>query len=123
MSDLMRRLLVIAPCLAFGLGCYTTTYYNFGPESQAEPAHSHARQTVPPYWRSFWVFGWAPEELRIDAAESCGGIEHVARIETERTFVQGLVAAFAGFYINIYSPYSARVVCDHSQVDRSSGTY
>ena len=31
-----------------------------------------------------------------------------------RSFVQGLIAAFAGYYINIYSPYSGRVVCDHS---------
>jgi Bor protein len=113
-----RSVFVLAPCLAIVLGCYTTTYVNFAPESQANPAaHIHAVQTVPQYWRSFWIYGWAPGEMRIDAVGSCGGIEHVEKIETEQTFVQGLIAAFAGYYINIYSPYSARVVCDNSKVE------
>ena len=109
--------LALAPCLALALGCYTTTYYNFEPEPPAPAAHADAKQTVPQYWRSFWVYGWAPSEMRIDAAGSCGGLEHVKRLETEQTFVQGLVTAFAGYYINIYAPYSARVVCDHSKLE------
>ena len=109
-------LLVLAPCLVVGLGCYTTTYYNFEPKSQSEPSHSGGEAKSPKYWRSFFVYGWFPGELRIDAAASCGGIEHVKRLETEQTFVQGLIQTFAGYYINIYSPYSARVVCDHSRV-------
>jgi hypothetical protein len=113
---------VIVPCL-IGFGCYTTTYYNLGPESQPPAVHATAKKTVPRYWRSFFVYGWSPAELQVDAAESCEGLDHVDRLETEQTFVQGLIATFAGYYINIYSPYSARVVCDHSRMDRSSGTY
>ena len=115
-----RSLFVIAPCLIFGVGCYTTTYYNFGPEPQSEASeapHSGLEPEDPQYWRSFWVYGWFPGELRIDAARSCGGVEHVKSLETDQTFVQGLIETFAGYYINIYSPYSARVVCDHSRVD------
>jgi hypothetical protein len=49
----------------------------------------------------------------IDAASYCGGPAHVDRIETQQSFVQGLIAAVAGYYINIYSPYTGRVVCDY----------
>jgi hypothetical protein len=114
-------LLVLAPCLVIGLSCntttYYTTYYNFEPQSRSEPSHSGAEPKVPQYWRSFWVYGWFPGEIRIDAARSCGGIEHVKRLETGQTFVQGLLAGVARHYINIYSPYSARVVCDHSRLE------
>lgn len=43
------------------------------------------------------------------------GVEHVKQIETRQTFVQGLIAAFAGYYINIYSPYTGAVICDHTR--------
>ena len=74
------------------------------------------RSSSPRSWRSFFLYGWAPGELVIDASAYCDGTERIERIETRRSFVQGLVAAVAGFYINIYSPYSGRVVCDrHAQ--------
>ena len=72
-----------------------------------------ARPGTTSFERGFWVYGWAPGMLRIDAASACGGLGHVKRAETERSFAQGLIAMFAGYYINIYSPYTARVVCDH----------
>jgi len=52
--------------------------------------------------------------MPIDTAAECGGAEHVKRLETGQTFVQGLIEAYAGFFINIYAPYTVRVVCDHS---------
>jgi len=107
-------LLIVVACLPLASGCYTTTYYNLSREPHAEPSHLGTEPDNHQYWRHFWVYGWGPDVLRIDAAAACGGIEHVERLETERTFLQGLIAAFAGYYINIYSPYSARVVCDHS---------
>jgi hypothetical protein len=51
----------------------------------------------------------------IEASEQCGGVEHVQRIETRRTFVQGLIAQVAGYYVNIYSPYSGGAICDHTR--------
>jgi hypothetical protein len=106
---------ILTACLVLSLGCYTTTYYNFAPEGQAAPQHSGSEPDDPQYWRHFWVYGWDPEELRIDAPAACGGSEHLEKLATEATFVQGLIATFAGYYINIYSPYSARVICDHSR--------
>lgn len=32
-------------------------------------------------------------------------------IETRQTFLEGLVESFAGYYINVYSPYDAKVIC------------
>jgi hypothetical protein len=109
-------LLALALWCVFALGCYTTTYYNLGPEPQAELPHTGSQTAKPGYWRNFWLFGWVPSEMRIDAAEACGDSAHIAKLETEATFVQGLISAFAGYVINIYSPYTARVVCDHPKV-------
>ena len=50
----------------------------------------------------------------IDAANICNGAEHVVAIKTKQTFLEGLVAAVAGYYVNIYSPYDGYVVCDKS---------
>jgi hypothetical protein len=54
----------------------------------------------------------------VDASAYCHGTERIERIETRRSFVQGLIAALAGYYINIYSPYTGRVVCDHHAQSR-----
>ncbi len=62
-------------------------------------------------WRHFFVYGWAPSERVIDARGYCGGAEYVQEIETRQTFVQGPIATFAGYYINIYSPWTGEVVC------------
>ncbi len=71
-------------------------------------------------WLNFWVFGWVPGEMRLDAAAHCGGIEHVDSLETRLTFLQGLIAAFAGYVINVYSPYTGWVVCDDDPNKRPS---
>jgi hypothetical protein len=44
----------------------------------------------------------------------CGDANHVEEIQTEQTFVEGLIATFAGYYVNIYSPYNGKVVCSGS---------
>lgn len=33
--------------------------------------------------------------------------------ERKSRFIQGLIAIFAGYYVNIYSPWTARVLCDN----------
>jgi len=104
--------------LVLSVSCSRTVYTNFAPQPESPHAHDTVDRSSPPYWRSFFVFGWAPGELVIDASAYCGGRDHVAKIETRRSFVQGLIAAFAGYYINIYSPYTGKVVCDYHD-DRS----
>lgn len=112
----MKRLAVLAMAAALVSGCFRTTYSNLQPPQTAalQPAPAPTRPKAAG-WQHFFVYGWAPGEKHIDAAAFCGGAEHVRAIETERSFVQGLVAAFAGYYINIYSPFTGRVVCDNSK--------
>ncbi|NRA61712.1 MAG: lipoprotein bor [Psychrobium sp.] len=55
----------------------------------------------------FFVNGLA-QEKEINAAEVCGGIEKVAKVEVQETFLNGLanVATFG-----IYTPREARIYC------------
>jgi len=64
-------------------------------------------------WQHFFIYGLVPDEKIINVSEICGGKEHIKNISTRRTFAQGLIAAFAGYYINIYSPYDGKVECDN----------
>lgn len=111
----MKRLAVLAMAAVLVSGCFRTTYTNLAPPTDAALTPVAATKPKSAGWQHFFVYGWAPGEKQIDAAAFCGGAEHVRAIETERSFVQGLVAAFAGYYINIYSPFTGRVVCDNSK--------
>lgn len=82
----------------------------FSPSDSTRPAEESATKTGPT-WRSFFLWGWVPGELHVDAQDACGGTEQIDSIETRRTFAQGLVAAVAGFYVNVYSPYNGAVYC------------
>ena len=72
-------------------------------------------------WQNFWIFGWVPGVLVIDGAAACGSVENIRAIETQMTFVQGLINVFASYYINIYAPYTGSVICkdDPAPVRRS----
>ncbi len=113
-ADLRVALLAFA-LLLLG-GCYRTTYLHFQPEPIAEtqPPEAPVRKTG---WQHFFVWGWFPEEHQIDAVETCGGAEGIHSIETQRTFVEGLVAAVAGYYVNVYSPWNGAVYCTKSPAE------
>lgn len=101
--------LLLATCLAAS-GCYRTHYVNLSPANpirNPDPYLPIKTQS----WQSFFVWGWFPIEKRIDAAKKCGGEEKIDSIRTRRTFLEGLVAAFAGYYVNIYSPWDGAVYC------------
>ena len=66
-------------------------------------------------WRNFYLFGWVPGEKVIDAAERCGGVEHVRSIRTWQTFAQGLVSTLL---LDMVSPRTALVTCDHYPLPR-----
>jgi len=91
-------------------GCYRTVYRNLEPPDgpfQAAPVTTSSTT-----WRSFFLYGWVPPELVVDAAAECGGATRVYEIRTRRTFVQGLVASFASSAgVNVYSPWTGDVVC------------
>ncbi len=108
----MRRLLIALICLG-SLGCYRAHYVNFSPDNPTRSTHPSETVRVTG-WQNFFLWGWAPGEERIDARRECGASDNIAAIDTRRTFVQGLIAAFAGYYINIYSPWNGAVTC-HEQ--------
>jgi hypothetical protein len=93
--------------------CARTVYTNLHPQLPEGTTLQNQPRDSPRYWRHFFIYGWVPAELIIDAESYCQGTEHIDRIETRSSFVQGLVSAVAGYYINIYSPYTGRVVCSH----------
>jgi hypothetical protein len=103
-------ILVAVVSSVFILGCFKTTYYNLYAEDYVPPADAVATNRRISGWQSFFVFGWAPGEKLIPSATLCGE-GYVEEIQTRRTFVQGLIAAFAGYYVNIYSPYTGKTVC------------
>jgi hypothetical protein len=109
----MRILAALLVCLGLA-GCYRTHYANFSPQNPnrmgtAAAAPAPTRSTSG--WQHFFVWGWFPVERTFDAKQECGGSENVAAIRTRRTFLEGLVAAVAGFYVNIYSPWDGAIDC------------
>ncbi len=105
-------LLSLAAVVLTGSGCFRTVYHNLQPPSY-QPATQSVRRNREDNssWQHFFVYGWAPSERVIDAGVRCGGPGQVQEIRTEQSFAQGLIAAVAGYYINIYSPYTGEVVC------------
>ncbi|MEN8183664.1 MAG: hypothetical protein ABFS46_14135 [Myxococcota bacterium] len=106
-------------CLVLSLflaSCYRTHYVNFSPQN---PDRAPAATAAAPVrsgggWQDFFLYGWVPGELTIDARQKCRGAENVDSVRTRRTFLEGLVAAVAGFYINIYSPWDGAVYCQEA---------
>ena len=93
-------------------GCFRTVYRNLEPAGATLPPTRLAPRSSP--WRSFFLYGYIPAELVIDAAAECGGADRVREIRTCQTFTQGLIDTFASTGgVNVYSPWSAEVVCVH----------
>ena len=113
----MKKILALAfVCLCLP-ACYRTIYRNLRPPNMPPAVESTDTLTkkTPRGWQHFFIWGIIPFDRRIDAAALCGGEEHIDRIETEQTFLQRLIESFAGYYVNVYAPYNAHVVCDHSE--------
>ena len=115
----MRALpaVMTALLLTSSAGCYRTHYLHLHGEDAPPPAASAVEAPGSSGWRHFFLYGLVPGVVRVDAAAECGGSERVERIETRQTFLQGLVETIASFYINIYSPWTGRVVCRQSAPD------
>lgn len=92
-------------------GCYRTIYQRLEPPA-ATPDESVTFRERDSGWQHFFVFGWFPSEKVIDTRKRCGDAQRVKEIRTQQTFAQGLIATFAGYYVNIYSPYTGQVVCE-----------
>jgi hypothetical protein len=105
------RQLAAAALLALSAGCYRTVYTGFATPGTAAPTIT---QPAPrsSSWRSFYLYGYLPAELVVDAAAECGGADRVREIRTRQSFSQGLVSMFAtSSGVNAYAPWTGEVVC------------
>jgi hypothetical protein len=100
--------MLVLVILLLQAGCYRTHYERFSAMRSDLDGNLPVQVTG---WQSFFLWGWVPGEKKIDAREKCGGEDKIHSIETRRTFLEGLVAAFAGYYVNIYSPFNGAVFC------------
>ena len=114
----VARTLALMLLLAAG-GCFRTNYVNLAP-TIVPPAAATPRvmRADPSGWQHFFVYGWVPDERVIYADQICGSADNVREIHTEQTFAQGLIAMFAGYYMNIYWPYTGKVICTDEYVRR-----
>lgn len=93
-----------------GAGCFRTVYRNLEPPDAAPADVQPAPRSSA--WRSFYLYGYLPSVLAIDAAAECGGASRVREIRTLQTFTQGVVRTFASSSgVNAYAPWTAEVVC------------
>jgi hypothetical protein len=100
MNRLLTRYVVVGLLVTSLSGCATQSFEVNGPVGPSQEAALETSQT-------FFV-GGVGQSAQIDAAEVCGGAQNVARVETELSVIDGLLASLTG---GIYSPRTARVYC------------
>ena len=96
----MNKALWAALVIVLLAGCSTQRFdvnAPIGPDGQPTLENS----------QPFFV-GGIGQEQEVNAAEVCGGADLVASVETEQTFLDGLLGFLSG---NIYTPRTARVYC------------
>lgn len=79
-------------------GCAAQTFYVNG-NSNAAPTQEKMQ--------TFWIYGIGQEQA-IDAARVCGGSDKVVKVETQQTFIDGLLGMVT---FGIYTPRDAKVFC------------
>ena len=95
----------VALCVAAALcaGCYHVTVITGAPP---------APQTVNKDWQNSFIYGIVPPS-ELSSKETCG--QGVAKVETERSFLNGLVGAIT---YSIYTPLHVTVTCASGPVAR-----
>jgi hypothetical protein len=116
----MRRILLLLIVVLSVSGCYKTVYMNVQGDKTPAKMTLEQLEKVPDFdetdWFHYFIYGLVPSEKTIDAGKLCGGSENILSINTKQSFLQALVTEIASYYINIYSPYSAYVVCDKTKM-------
>ena len=99
----MRRFALLAAAGLLCSGCYHVTVVTGAPA---------APQTIDKEWQNAFVIGLVPP-AELDTKATCP--RGVATVETERSFLNGLVGAIT---YNIYTPIHTKVVCASGPVAR-----
>ncbi len=79
-------------------GCAAQTFEING-SSGVEPTKQSSQ--------TFFISGLGQEQVT-DAAKVCGGVENIIKVESQHTFVNGLVGFLT---LGIYTPRDAKVYC------------
>ena len=97
----MKRLIVSVAILLFVSGCATHTFH----VNRGNVSSSPAEDTMQPFF-----FAGIFQSANLDAAQICGGADKVAKVETEISVFNGILAmATFGFF----TPLQARVYCSN----------
>jgi len=105
----MKAARIVVVLVTLSAGCYRAVYTDFASPGDA-PRPAAARRSSS--WRSFFLYGYLPAEIVVDAAAECGGAARVHEIRTRQTFTQALIRMFAtSGGVNAYAPWTAEVVC------------
>ena len=97
MNSISRAALVVATAVILS-GCAAQTFHING--SVGEYPTDQQSQT-------FFISGIGQHQTT-DAAKICGGVENIIKVETQRTFLNGLLALLTFW---IYTPRDAKVYC------------
>jgi hypothetical protein len=97
-SLVLGRVVVVGILLLTGVGCYKHTYIVGAGAPDAALAHDE--------WRHHWLWGLINPDKELALAKVCTSGD--ATIDTEMTFLNGLVSALTS---GIYSPTTVRVRC------------
>lgn len=98
---------VLLVAALFGVGCYHATI-----ETGATPS----AETVENQWAHSFIYGLVPPATVSTAAKCTNG---VARVETQQSFVNGLVHILT---LGIYTPMSIKVTCAARRTADAGGT-
>jgi hypothetical protein len=102
--------LLVATLAVSSVGCYRAVYTGLGPPGTANTRVASGPRSSA--WRSFYLYGYLPAELGVDAAAECGGPDRVREIRTREAFTQGLIRTFASSSgVNVYAPWTGEVIC------------
>ncbi|MCL1623465.1 Bor family protein [Moraxella sp. Tifton1] len=95
----MKKAFLVAMLAALSTGCATQTYLLAPKDTSAQPTYDKAQ--------TFFVSGLAQEQS-VDASKVCNGAENVTRIETQKSFINGLLGTLSS---GIYTPLQIKVYC------------
>ena len=94
---LKKALLLVAVSLL--VGCAQTKF-----NLQERDDSATAKYDSPQH---YFIYGIG-QQKNLDPIAICGSIDRIKRVETQTTFINGLIASLT---FGIYTPYQARVYC------------
>lgn len=97
-ADNMKKLAVAGLLAMMATGCTTKTYL-LSPNANTAASYDGMQ--------TFFVSGIGQEQ-NINAAEVCDGADKVAKVQTQTTFLNGLLG---GIMQGLYTPRQIRVYC------------